>query len=290
MTRLGALAGAILLAGLAAASLPGSPPPGRATEEGARLGSPPPRYDHVVVVVEENHSASQVLGAPYLSSLLRRGVLLTRSYAVTHPSEPNYIALFSGSTQGVTDDRRHDVSAPNLATSLLAAGLTAAGYSEGLPWAGYRGDAFGAYVRKHNPFAIFANLPGSLNLPFSSFPKADLASLPTVSLVIPNLRNDMHDGSVEAGDAWLKENIEPYAVWALAHNSLLIVTFDEGQGERDPPTDPIATILVGAGLKAGTTLDTPVTHYSVLRLIEAVYGLPYLGGDGTAAVIDGIWE
>ncbi len=255
----------------------------------APVTASPPRYDHVMIVIEENHSAFQVLDSPYFSSLAGRGVLLTHSYAVAHPSEPNYIALFSGSTQGVTDDRRHDLTEHNLATSLVAAGLTAAGYSEGLPWTGFRGDTFGAYVRKHNPFAIFSNLPGEENQPFSAFPKGNFGALPTVCLVIPDLRNDMHDGTVGEADTWLRNNIEPFAAWAPAHDSLLIVTFDEGEGSHDPATDPIATVLVGSHLKPGT-MDTPVTHYSVLRLIEDIYGLPYLGQDRSAAVIDGIWD
>jgi phosphatidylinositol-3-phosphatase len=84
----------------------------------------PPRYDHIIIVVEENHSAAQVIGSPYLSSLAARGASFSRMFGITHPSQPNYFALFSGSTQGIRDDRRYDISAPNLAISLIAAGLT----------------------------------------------------------------------------------------------------------------------------------------------------------------------
>ncbi|MGA2477150.1 MAG: alkaline phosphatase family protein [Spirochaetia bacterium] len=251
--------------------------------------TPPPRYDHIVIVVEENHSAAQVMGSPYLSSLASRGASLARMLGITHPSQPNYFALFSGSTQGITNDNQYDISAPNLANSLTAAGLTFATFSEGLPSAGDRVFTSGRYVRKHNPCASFTNVPDAVNLPFSSYPAADYAQLPTVSFVIPNLDNDMHDGSVLAGDAWLQANLDGYARWAPAHNSLLIVTFDECAGFDPVSTTPIATILVGAHVKH-TTFFQAATLYSLLRLVEDIHGLGYLGAEASAPAIEGLWE
>jgi phosphatidylinositol-3-phosphatase len=252
------------------------------------LSDPPPRYDHVVFVIEENHSAAQVMGSPYLSSLAARGTSFSRMYGLAHPSQPNYIALFSGSPQGVTDDSLHDLSAPNLATSLAAAGLTFATYSEGLPAAGDRVFTSGRYVRKHNACASFTNVPGTVNLPFTSWP-ADYTLLPTVSWVIPDLDNDMHDGSVSAGDAWLKTNLDGYAQWAVTHNSLLVVTFDECAGSDPVATTPIATIFVGAGVSHGTARE-PLTLYSLLRCVDDIYGLPTLGAEASAPAIQGIWH
>ncbi len=100
---------------------------------GAASAAALPRYDHVVVVIEENHGASQVMGSPYFSELASRGASFRDMHGVTHPSEPNYLALFSGSTQGVRDDSSYDLDAPNLATRLVDAGLSFAIYSEGLP-------------------------------------------------------------------------------------------------------------------------------------------------------------
>lgn len=256
---------------------------------GAFSETPIPRYDHVVIVIEENHAAAAVQGSPYLASLAARGMVLSRSFAVAHPSQPNYLALFSGSTQSVKDDRRHDIIAPNLATALIGAGLSFATYSEGLPFAGFRGDSAGRYVRKHNPSASFQNVPAAVNLPFSEFPSSRWDSLPTVSFVVPDLDNDMHDGSIERGDGWLRENIDGYAQWAPSHNSLLIVTFDEGPGREDPATVPIATVLVGARVRRGQS-DRPVTHYSLLRMLEELYGLPPMGDERGAPRIDGIWD
>jgi len=250
---------------------------------------PPPRYDHIVIVVEENHSASQVVGSPYLSSLAARGASFSRMYGITHPSQPNYFALFSGSTQGVTNDGRYDIAAPNLAIGLIGAGLTFATYSEGLPAIGSRVFTSGPYVRKHNPSASFTNAPFSANLPFSSYPSDDYTRLPTVSFVIPNIDNDMHDGSVAEGDAWLQANLDGYARWAGAHNSLLIVTFDECAGGDPVSSTPIATIFVGSSVLQ-TVYPRPATLYSLLRLVEDIYGLPYLGAEASAPRIAGIWQ
>jgi len=251
-------------------------------------GTRPPRWDHVVVVIEENHSASQVMGNPYLSSLAARGASFSAMYGITHPSQPNYLALFSGSTQGVKDDGMYDLDVPNLATSLAAAGLSFATYSEGLPSPGSRASVSGLYVRKHNPCASFTNVPGSVNLPFHSLP-ADFSRLPTVSFVIPDLRHDMHDGSVAEGDAWLRENLDGYARWAPANKSLLVITFDECAGRDPVPSTPIATILVGASVRQAVSPQR-VTLYSLLRMIDEVYGLPILGEEGTAPRIAGVWN
>jgi hypothetical protein len=252
--------------------------------------SSPPWYDHVVIVIEENHSAAQVRGSPYLSSLAARGASFSAMYGITHPSQPNYFALFSGSTQGVADDSRYSFSAPNLATSLIRAGLSFGTFSEGLPSAGDTVFTSGRYVRKHNPCASFTNLPGTtVNLPFARFPSADYALLPTVSFVIPNLDNDMHDGSVAAGDSWLQAHLDGYSRWAGSHNSLLIITFDESAGSDPVSSAPIATIFVGASVRKVVSPQR-LTLYSLLRLVEDIYGLPSLGEEAWAPRIAGVWE
>jgi acid phosphatase len=241
-------------------------------------------------VVEENHSAYQLTHCAYFNYLAARGASFARMYAITHPSQPNYIALFSGSTQGVTDDALHDISAPNLYGSLLAASPSCsfAGYSEGLPFQGCTDEVSGLYVRKHAPWVSFTSVPPEVNLPFSSFP-SDFSTLPTVSFVIPNLDHDMHNGTPTQADDWLATNLNAYVQWAVSNNSLLIVTFDEPYGSQDPATTPITTILVGQGVVPGTVVHYPYTLYSLLALIDEVYGLPPLGNDGTAAKIAGPW-
>jgi len=238
----------------------------------------------------ENHSYGSIIGsqdARYLNRLARQGALLTRSYAVTHPSEPNYLALFSGSTQGISSDqcpvRLHG---PNLAADLIAAGLTFRGYSEGLPAAGSSACAAGGYARKHVPWADFTNIPGSASQPFRQFAATRFARLPAVSFVIPDLCHDMHDCPVATGDAWLRAHLGGYAAWAMTHDSLLIVTWDENDGS---PGNQIPTIVAGQPVRPGR-YGQPVTHYSVLRTLEALYRLPPLGHAGTASPVRGIWK
>ncbi|NUR63128.1 MAG: hypothetical protein HOV87_31400 [Catenulispora sp.] len=241
--------------------------------------------------MEENHSYDEVNGstsAPYINNTLAAGgAVFTRSFAIEHPSEPNYLDLFSGSNQGVTDDScPHTFSTANEGAQLLAAGDTFAGYSEGLPSAGSTACTSGAYARKHVPWVNFSNVPASDNLPFTSFPSsANYASLPTVSWVIPNLNNDMHDGTVAQGDTWLHNNLDAYAQWAKTHNSLLIVTWDEDDSSM---SNQIPTVFYGANVKPGSYSET-VNHYSVLRTIEDMYGLPYAGAASSATPITDVF-
>lgn len=255
---------------------------------GSPAGGGMPRPDHVMVVVFENKSSADVVGnpqAPYLGGLLARSAVFTRSFAVTHPSQPNYLALFSGSTQGVTGDeclaRLHGV--PNLGAQLTAAGLSFAGYAEGLPYVGYRGCAHGRYVARHNPWVNFDDVPDSANLPLSALP-ADYARLPTVSFVVPDLCDDTHDCPVATGDAWARAHLDPYVRWADTHDSLLILTYDEDGGDA---ANHILTLVAGAGVRPGTYAE-PITHYTVLRTLEAWYGLPPLGKAAEVAPISGV--
>src|SRR5690242_1994195 len=260
----------------ATSAVTGRSPAGRAPASAAagaqRVGVPEPA--HTVVVVMENHSYADIIGnpaAPFINELAGRGALFTRSSAITHPSEPNYLALFSGSTQGVTDDGcPNRFTAPNLAADLIRAGKSFAGYAEDLPGPGSPVCSAGDYARKHVPWADFSNVPGSVSLPFTSFPATAFARLPSVSFVIPNLCHDMHDCSVATGDAWLRANIGPYADWAMRHDGLLILTWDEDDGSQ---ANHITTIFAGQKVRPGRYAE-PVTHYSVLATIEAAYTLP----------------
>ena len=248
-----------------------------------------PRPAHVIIVMEENHSYADIIGsqqAPYINGLAQSGALFTDSHAITHPSQPNYLELFSGSTQGVKNDNcPHSFAVDNEGSELIAAGRTFVGYSEGLPAEGSLVCTYGKYARKHAPWTNFTNLPATANEPYTAFPKK-LGKLPTVSWVIPNLNDDMHDGTIAQGDTWLKNNLSDYVNWANTHNSLLIVTWDEDDGSQD---NHIATIFVGPMVKQGQYSEH-ITHDNLLATIEAMYGLTPLGNSANAKPITDVWQ
>ncbi len=253
---------------------------------GSAAGVPTPQ--HVLVVVFENKAAQQVIGspqAPYLTALSRQGANFTDAHGVTHPSQPNYLALFSGSTQGVTDDScPQKFATPNLAEQLLYAGDSFTGYSESLPQAGFTGCSAGEYARKHNPWVDFPALPASVNQPLSALPH-DFTQLPTVAFVVPNLCSDMHDCPVRTGDDWARQHLADYVAWARDHDSLLVVTFDE---DDDTQANRIPTFLVGPMVRPGAS-DQRIDHYAVLRTIEDMYSLSPIGETAKAKPITGVW-
>ncbi|MFL6116143.1 MAG: alkaline phosphatase family protein, partial [Catenulispora sp.] len=135
--------------------------------------------------------------------------------------------------------------------------------------------------------ANFSNVPTSDNQPFTNFPSsANYSALPTVSWVIPNLNDDMHDGSIAQGDTWLKNNLDAYAQWAKTHNSLLVVTWDEDDSSA---SNQIPTLFYGANVKQGTYSEH-INHYNVLRTIEDMYGLPYAGAAASAKPITDVFS
>jgi acid phosphatase len=323
----------LLLSGVVSVCIPAVVPAWSGVEPGNVISQPIewpaglPVYDHVVIVVEENKNYEQIVGdarAPFINQVLRKeGANLTSMFAEEHNSQGNYFWLFSGSNQdvGFRDDLPTAMTNPNypfkklnLGAALIGKGLSFKGYAEDLPAIGSTVEWFPpapkepTYARKHVPWISFANVPNgttvetSSNLRFKDFPTdpAGFKTLPTVAFVIPNLDNDMHNGapndSIPRGDAWLKTNLNAYYQWAKSNNSLLIVTWDENdndkqhyQGLTNPfvePTDHfrrdlqnrIATIFAGAHVKPGNYAEGKgVTHVNILRTIEAMYGLPRSG-------------
>jgi hypothetical protein len=269
-----------------------------------------PQYDHVIIVVEENHSYDALIGtenAPYINQLAKEGALFTDAHGVVHPSQPNYLALFSGGTQNViADECLQDTlpyTTPNLAAALIRDGFTFKGFAETLPSVGFLGCAnetstlTGAhlYARKHAPWVNWQGtqkngIPAELSQPMTAFP-SDFNQLPTVAYVIPNMDNDMHNigkpgdtAAIQRGDKWLKDNLEAYVEWAKTHNSLLILTFDEDDFKE---VNHIPTIFVGAGVKPGEYKEK-INHYSVLHTLEAMYDLP-VEDTNTEKAITSIW-
>lgn len=278
------LAGALAGLGLAAAALAGQQPAQAATI---------PTFDHVIVVVMENHGYPQVIGsssAPYINSLANNGAKFTQFYGLTHPSQPNYFMLFSGGNQGNTTDTcpSTSYSTHNIAEEIIATGRTWGSYNEGLPSQGSTvcTNSSTKYARKHNPWFSFSNVPASTGYTFTQFP-SDYTTLPTLSFVVPNLCNDMHDCSVATGDTWIQSKLGAYATWATTHNSLLVVTFDEDNGSY---SNRIPVVFYGAHVATGS-YSTTYNHYNLLRTLEDMYGTStHAGNAASAAAITSVWN
>jgi phosphatidylinositol-3-phosphatase len=258
-----------------------------------------PDFTHVVVVVFENHEASSIAGnadAPTLSELARRYATLTRYDAVGHPSLPNYLALVSGSTHGISSDCTECVvHARNLADTLAAAGRTWKTYAEDLPYPGFTGGSSGRYAKKHDPFLYFRDVARSRArrdrvVPFTRLGR-DLARhrLPDFSLVVPNLCNDMHDCSVATGDAWLKAHVVPLLHSPELRGGVVFVVFDEGTSDMGGGGH-IEALALGPTVRRGSRFTRATNHYSLLRTIEDAWRLPQLGFSRTGTPIGGIWK
>jgi hypothetical protein len=258
-----------------------------------------PDFTHVVLVVFENHEASSIAGnpaAPTFNALARQYATLTNYDAVAHPSLPNYLALVSGSTQGITSDCWNCiVRARNLADTLAARGKTWKTYAEDLPYPGFTGGSAGRYAKKHDPFLYFRDVVGSRArrnrvVPYTQLAR-DLAAqrLPDFSLVIPNLCNDMHDCSVATGDAWLKAHVVPLLRSRQLRGGVVFVVFDEGTSDAGGG-GRIEALALGPTVKRGSIFTRATNHYGLLRTIEDAWKLPRLGSSRTATPIGGIWR
>jgi hypothetical protein len=254
-----------------------------------------PAFDHVIVVVFENKETSSVLGsrsAPTFNLYARVYARLTRYYAVSHPSLPNYLALVSGSTFGVTTDCVDcTVDARTLADTIDASGRTWKAYLEGLPSPGFLGPGSGLYAKKHNPFAYFRTIIDDPDRAAQIVPAEQLSkdvaarALPDFGFVVPNMCNSMHDCPVPVGDSWLRRTVGP-----LLHlpRTVVFITFDEGRTSVRGGGH-ITTLAVGTAVRhaAFTRLTN---HYGLLRTIEDAWSLPRLGRSARATPITGIWR
>jgi phosphatidylinositol-3-phosphatase len=241
---------------------------------------PPPSgaAPHVMVIVEENRNRGEVVGAadmPYFNSLAVTYGDTTDWDGVAHPSLPNYLALVSGSTQGVTNDGTgySFPGVPTLGSQLAAAGISWKAYMEDMPGPASGVGESGEYVKKHNPFAYFPQTNGPNVVPATQF-QADLAAgkLPDFIWYTPNLINDGHELSNAAVDASLKGILEPLLAspW-YAESGIVIITWDEDQGEQKT-----ATVVV-AEVAKGKILTAPGNNYGTLATVEDLYKLPRLG-------------
>jgi hypothetical protein len=268
----------------------------------ADRASKPPRLGHVaksarshiVVIVMENKEDADVLGspdAPYLNRLARKYASVPESYGIRHPSLPNYIALTSGSTQGITDDCEDcHVNARNLVDQLEEHHISWKAYMEGMPSRCYTAPsaAGGAYRRKHNPFVYYDDITQNASRCQKVVPFAELASdlsqrrLPTFAWITPNMCNDTHDCGVQVGDQFLRA-VVPGLLKAVGPRGFVVVTYDEGRTAAgccggEATGGKILTVIAGRKVRRHYRHQGAVDHYGTLATIEHALGLPLLGG------------
>lgn len=247
---------------------------------------------HVLVLAMENEESTSVLGnsaAPYANALIRRYGLATQSFAVAHPSLPNYLALTSGSTQGITSDCTEcHVQARNIVDQLEAAHISWKAYMEDQPAPCFNGSAAGGYAKKHNPFIYYDDIANSPRRCARLVGFGQLASdlrhgrLPTYAWISPNLCDDGHDCGVPGGDRFLTRTV-PALLHGVGPHGFLVLTWDEGSSDRGccgagVQGGHIVTILAGPDVRHGARAPSPVDHYGVLGTIEESLRLPLLAG------------
>lgn len=273
----------------------------RATQEPVAntVPSGAPLFKKIMIIVLENTSYDDAVKQPFLASLIRRGALLTRFSGETHPSQPNYIALISGSTHGVRTDDNVTIDARHIGDLLEAKGLQWKVYAEGYPGSCFLGARSDGYTRKHLPFLSFTDVQTDpircARIVDASHLSQDMraGTLPDYSLYIPELRNSGHGTGVAYADRWLSATFGPLLQSReLTKRLLLVVTFDEDHpSQLFPSSNHILTVLLGDSVNPGAKSDKAYNHYSLLRLIENEFDLGDLNeNDAQAPEITGIWK
>ena len=260
--------------------------------------------DHVVIILEENKTAGSIIGnpaAPYLNQLARTYATATHYYAVAHPSLPNYLALTSGTTADMTTDCNPpggncSANVPSIANEIERSGRSWKLYAESMPAACTTSNS-GEYAVKHNPFLYYPDIRddarrcGAHDVPLTQL-AADLgsaATLPNYAFISPNLCSDMHDCSVQTGDAWLAQHVPGIlsSPAFMAQHSLLVITWDEGVGQDNH----VAALFAGPQVKRGYTSPAYYSHYSLLRTLEDAWRLqPLTSNDRTAPALTDIFQ
>ena len=239
----------------------------------------------MIWVVFENHSYSQIIGAssaPYFNQLASQCGLATNFHAETHPSLPNYIAMTSGSTQGITDDNgpgSHPLNVPSIFSQLP--GGRSRSLEESMPSNCLRSNS-GRYAVRHNPEAYYTNLGSdcaNFNVPLLP---AALNLSADFTFITPDLCSDMHDCSIATGDAWLATLMS--TIFASPEyqsgSTAVFITFDEDNGSEG---NRVATLVVSPHTPAGARSATAFNHYAMLRTTEELLGITtYLGGAASA--------
>jgi hypothetical protein len=254
-----------------------------------------PRFERVVHIVFENADLEDAMAQPEFARLARAGAWLQDFRGVTHPSQPNYIAMIAGSTMGVRLDGNVDLEGRHLGDLLRERGMTWKAYAQGYPGNCYLGKRLGNYVRKHVPFLSFKNVQNNPQecarvVPAERFfEDVRRGELPEYSMFIPDLVDDGHDTDAAHAARWFSATFGAVlADSALVRNTLFVVTYDESRSYIG--SNRIYTVLFGANVVPGARMASRADHYSVLRMIQEGFGLGSLGKeDARAPAIHGIW-
>jgi phospholipase C len=227
----------------------------------------------------ENHGFDSVVGLPYIHTLATSTATLTNYHASSHPSLPNYLALTSGSTWGITDDGYHVLPTQDVGHQLTAAGIPWRAYMEGMG-TDCRVSG-GGYAVKHNPFAYYGGLCPSSVVPLTAL-SADLRAPmpPRFIWITPNLCHDMHDCSAATGDAWLQTVVPSITGAPAMSNGVLFITWDENEGGG---SNQVLTLVLGS--RRPVSPAHAYSHPSLLASIEDMLGLPRLSATAGVAAI-----
>jgi len=262
----------------------GTPATGTPQTTSTPQGTAVSHYQHVFVIVLENHEYNRIIGnplAPHINNYALTYGQATNYYGVTHPSEPNYVATIGGNYFGIQDDAPfssttngviHTIDAPSLASQLDAAGLTWKDYQQSLPYPGYLGTTYPSateplYASKHNPFLNFKSVQDSQTELHKIVPDtaitpdlSSVATTPNFSYIAPDQCHDMHGTSSCPTDATLIPDGDNYTyntvqrimgspVWSTG-NTAIVITFDEGDTNLGCCDAPPAQTPVPGGVSA----------------------------------------
>ncbi|KAI9475901.1 MAG: phosphoesterase family-domain-containing protein [Benjaminiella poitrasii] len=245
-------------------------------------------FDRVVIIIMENQDYNVAYRNKFLKSLnqyYNNGILLTNYLAVTHPSQPNYIALTSGSIEGVDENEESNIGRNNIVDLLEAKGVSWKTYQEGYSGNCNKKMEIDKYARRHNPFISYKNIQSSkarcAKIVNARQLDSDIAtnSVPQFVFYTPNVNNDAHDTDVDFGSNWLSKFLSSRIKHeSFNKNTMFVLTFDEDEGDSDD--NHVLTVLFGPDFHPSNRLkkdSTEYNHYSLLKTIEDNWALGNLG-------------
>ncbi|KAJ2963245.1 hypothetical protein NQZ79_g1753 [Umbelopsis isabellina] len=245
---------------------------------------PGTNYDRIVIFVLENTDYSTAAANPYLSSLAQKhtGVTLTNYLAITHPSQPNYVAMISGSPSGVLLDFDSTINRKNIVDLLEAKGISWKSYQQAYPGNCNTATSTSTYYRKHNPFISFPSITGNATR-CAKIVNSDQLDTDIANNAVPQINNDAHNTNVTYAASWLQSYLEPrISNPAFSTNTLFVLTFDESANYLN--NNQVFTVLFGPAVQRSSLTDgNKYNHYSILKSVEDNWNLGNLGQNDVSA-------